>query len=45
MNCYWLIPITRSERDFKKRLGLDALEEAFERAGLDYLDPGRPSVV
>ena len=45
VNCYWLIPITRSERDFKMRRGVDALEEEFERAGFDYLDPARPSVV
>jgi hypothetical protein len=41
----WLIPITAAEVAFKRTHGLDALEECFEREGVDYLDPGRPSVV
>jgi hypothetical protein len=41
----WLIPITEQERDFKKTNGLDALEEAFEKSMLNYLDPYRKSVV
>jgi hypothetical protein len=40
----WLIPITRAEVECKKELGLEALEEKFEAAGFNYLDPGRPSV-
>lgn len=40
----WLIPITESERDFKKSMGLDALESAFEEFNFDYLDPFRKSV-
>ena len=42
---YWLIPITRAEREFKVREGLEALEEQFERTSFDYLDPHRASVV
>ncbi len=40
----WLIPITKAERDFKVRNGLEALEERFEAAAFDYLDPLRASV-
>lgn len=42
---YWLIPITRDEREFKKENGLDALEERFEAVEFNYADPLRPSVV
>ncbi len=41
----WLVPITKSEVEYKKQHGLDALEEAFERTGFNYLDAARPSVV
>jgi hypothetical protein len=41
----WLIPITREERDFKIKNGLELLEQAFERAGLDFGNPLRPGVV
>lgn len=40
----WLIPITSAEVELKRREGLDALEERFEAAQFDYLDPARPSV-
>ncbi|MEG3088554.1 suppressor of fused domain protein [Sphingomonas sp. PB4P5] len=42
---YWLIPVTFSEVEYKKADGLEALEEAFEQAAFDYLDPQRGSVV
>ena len=42
---YWLIPVTPSEVDFKKRLGLEALEVEFDRSGLDYVNPQRKSVI
>jgi hypothetical protein len=45
VRCLWLIPITMSEVEFKKAQGFEALEERFEAAGLDYLDPKRGSVV
>jgi hypothetical protein len=41
----WLLPITRSERDYKRAYGLEALEREFENARFDYLNPARPSVV
>jgi hypothetical protein len=41
----WLIPVTEAEVQFKKQHGLDALEQRFEAAGFDYLDPDRRSVV
>jgi hypothetical protein len=45
VSCYWLVPITKAERDFKKEAGLEALEELFDQQPLDYLAPLRPSVV
>lgn len=45
ISCYWLLPITRSEVDFKKENGLDALETLFEASGFDYLEPLRSPVV
>lgn len=45
IRCLWLIPITPAERDFKKVKGLEALEEQFEKANFDYLNPARSSVV
>jgi hypothetical protein len=41
----WLIPITPEEAEFKKQNGLEALEERFEAANFDYLDPARPPVL
>ncbi|HVQ90593.1 MAG TPA: suppressor of fused domain protein [Mycobacteriales bacterium] len=41
----WTIPITVAERDYVTQYGLDALEERFEVAGLEYWDPHRASVV
>ena len=45
VKCFWLIPITRSERDFKAEQGLATLEQRFEEANFDYLDPTRRAVV
>ncbi len=45
VKCLWLIPITSAEAAFAKSSGLDALEEAFEERGLDYLGKHRQSVV
>jgi hypothetical protein len=41
----WLVPITAREKNFKKEHGIEALEEAFELAGLNYADPTRASIV
>jgi hypothetical protein len=45
IRCLWLIPITAAEVAFKKANGLEALEEAFDRASLDYANVSRASVV
>lgn len=45
VRCYWLLPISASEVEFKKRNGVDALEREFERGGFDYADPLRRSFV
>ena len=42
---YWLIPISKSEVEFKKKCGLEALEERFENSGFDYVNPGRDPVI
>lgn len=42
---YWLIPITEKEVDYKKLFGSEALENEFEKTGLDYIDPSRKSIV
>jgi len=41
----WLLPITESERDFKAEHGLEALEERFEEAELEYWNPTRKPTV
>jgi hypothetical protein len=41
----WLLPITGAERDFKVAHGLEALEDRFQAAPLDFTNPHRASVV
>lgn len=41
----WLLPVTGAEVQYKKTNGIDALEERFEEARLNYLDPLRNSVI
>jgi hypothetical protein len=41
----WLLPITRQERDFLAKNGLEALEQLFEQQRVKPLDPLRPSLV
>ncbi|MGW5667725.1 suppressor of fused domain protein [Micromonospora sp. NPDC003776] len=41
----WLLPITKAEKTFRHRHGLEALEQRFEDAEIDPADPGRASVV
>jgi len=43
--CFWLIPVTKAEVEYKKAFGLESLEQRFEAAQFDYTDPHRPSVV
>jgi hypothetical protein len=45
IHCYWLIPITEKERDYKIDKGCEALEQLFEQKQLDYLNPNRESLV
>ena len=45
VECYWLIPITQQEVEYKKRVGVDRLEKDFEESSFDYIDPKRKSVV
>ncbi len=40
----WLLPITREEREFKVKEGLEALEQLFEDAEVPYWDAWRDSV-
>ena len=41
----WLLPITDAERDFKVKNGLEALEQSFDDAELEFWDINRESVV
>ena len=41
VHCYWLIPITEKERDYKIDNGCEALEQLFEEKQFDYLNPDR----
>ncbi|MDR6781935.1 hypothetical protein ABIE26_001577 [Pedobacter africanus] len=45
IHCYWLIPITEKERDFKIEYGCEELEQLFEDRQLNYLDPDRDCLV
>jgi hypothetical protein len=40
-HCYWLIPITEAERDYKIEHGCETLEQLFEDRQFNYLDPQR----
>lgn len=42
---YWLIPISAAEVAFKIQEGVEALEQRFEQADFEYLNPNRSSVV
>ena len=45
IHCYWFIPITEREKDFKIEKGCEALEQLFEDNQFDYLNPKRESLV
>lgn len=45
VKCYWLIPITKQERDFKIKHGLEQLEKSFDTIGINYIDASRESAV
>jgi hypothetical protein len=41
----WLVPITDAEKQYKNRLGVEALEQQFDAVPLEYWRPDRASVV
>lgn len=41
----WALPITPQEAAFAELKGLEALEQKFDAAKLDYMNPGRASVI
>jgi len=45
IHCYWLIPISKAELDFKKQFGLEALEQKFDEIPFDYVDAHRASII
>ena len=45
IHCYWYIPITENEREYKIKNGCEALEQLFEDKQLDYLNPDREDLV
>jgi hypothetical protein len=45
VKCYWLIPITEKEVEYKKVVGVEELERRLEESSFTYLDPQRTSVV
>jgi hypothetical protein len=44
IKCYWLIPLTAEEVEYKKTAGVEALEQSLEESSFNYLDPKRRSV-
>jgi hypothetical protein len=45
LNFYWLIPVSNSEIEFKKKHGLEALELKFDQSRFDYVNPRREAVI
>lgn len=45
VKCYWLVPITGSERAYAVQFGVEKLESLFDKVSLDYLNPNRDSVI
>ncbi len=45
LHIYWLLPITNAEHDYKVKNGAEALEELFEKVGLEFWKTDRQSVV
>ena len=41
----WLVPIHASEAEFLQQNDVEALEQRFEDASIDFVDPARPPVV
>ncbi|MFI0357182.1 suppressor of fused domain protein [Actinomadura sp. 9N407] len=40
----WLLPVTASEIAFRRTHGTEALEQLFDQAGIDPVDPDRAAV-
>ena len=45
IHCFWFIPITEKERNYKIDNGYEALEQLFEDRQFDYLNPNRDSLI
>jgi len=45
IHCYWFIPITEKERDYKTEHGCEALEQLFETKQINYLNTNRKCLV
>ena len=45
LHFFWLLPITKAEREFKIREGQEALEQRFDARAVEYWKPDRDSAV
>jgi hypothetical protein len=45
IHCYWFIPITEQEKEYKRKYGSEALEQLFDDKQFDYLNPNRDSLI
>ena len=45
IHCFWIIPITDSEKNYKIKKGCEALEDLFEEKGIQYLNSARKSLI
>ncbi|MBK8501640.1 MAG: suppressor of fused domain protein [Saprospiraceae bacterium] len=45
VKCFWLIPVTGLEVEYKNSKGLESLENEFEKGRFNYHDPNRQSVI
>ncbi|MEM9328148.1 MAG: suppressor of fused domain protein, partial [Bacteroidota bacterium] len=43
--CFWFIPITVEERNYKTENGHEALEQLFESGPVDFLNPKRANLI
>lgn len=45
ISCYWLLPITKQEADYRVEYGMDELEDKFSSDDFDFLDYNRNSMI
>lgn len=45
IKCYWLIPVSKKEVEYKKENGVEALESKFDEPSFNFIDPNRASMV